>query len=443
MGFRFGLQIILCLTIPSLAFAQPVHVFSTVATRLRGAATLPSTCAAGEIYRDSDATTGQQIYLCESTNTWVLQGDGGGASGWTDDGTELRLTTSTDEVEIGSAATLSAKFAVNGDADEIQALIQGNATQTNDILVIENSAGTDILTGANGGIKVTGGLAATNLVSCDTIDTDASGIMYCGADSGAASGAPTDADYLVGTASSSLSAEIVVGTTPGGELGNTWASPTLDDSVTVTGWVMGDSTATTPSADDNDTSLATTAYVQTELSNGVVKSFNLPIYSAKLTGAFVVFTPPTADACTQGAQIDAGDGNWRLLFDATTDECATWQFIMPSNYASAPLLDVMFSMASGEANEVEFEAAVMCYTPTTDTANIGTASFSNVAVGTATTVSATAGEAYLQTITLTDDTCAAGDIVFVVLSTDANDATNDDATGDREVVGVNLRYTGL
>src|SRR3989304_468533 len=43
-----------------------------------------------------------------------------------------------------------------------------------------------------------------------------------------ASGAPTDADYLVGTANASLSAEIVVGTTPGGELGGTWAAPTVD-----------------------------------------------------------------------------------------------------------------------------------------------------------------------------------------------------------------------
>jgi hypothetical protein len=41
-------------------------------------------------------------------------------------------------------------------------------------------------------------------------------------------GAPTTVDYLVGTASGSLSAEIVVGTTPGGELGGTWASPTVD-----------------------------------------------------------------------------------------------------------------------------------------------------------------------------------------------------------------------
>ena len=41
-------------------------------------------------------------------------------------------------------------------------------------------------------------------------------------------GAPTNADYLVGTANADLSAEIVVGTAPGGELGGTWASPTVD-----------------------------------------------------------------------------------------------------------------------------------------------------------------------------------------------------------------------
>ena len=45
---------------------------------------------------------------------------------------------------------------------------------------------------------------------------------------GGGGGAPTDADYLVGTANGDLSAEIAVGTTPGGELGGTWASPTVD-----------------------------------------------------------------------------------------------------------------------------------------------------------------------------------------------------------------------
>jgi len=46
--------------------------------------------------------------------------------------------------------------------------------------------------------------------------------------SAAGGGAPTDADYLVGSAQGGLSAEIVVGTSPGGELGGTWASPTVD-----------------------------------------------------------------------------------------------------------------------------------------------------------------------------------------------------------------------
>ena len=40
--------------------------------------------------------------------------------------------------------------------------------------------------------------------------------------------APATPDYLVGTAQAALSAEIVVGATPGGELGGTWPSPTVD-----------------------------------------------------------------------------------------------------------------------------------------------------------------------------------------------------------------------
>lgn len=45
-------------------------------------------------------------------------------------------------------------------------------------------------------------------------------------------------DFLVGTATGTLSGEIAVGTTPGGELGGTWASPTLDDGVTVANWIL-------------------------------------------------------------------------------------------------------------------------------------------------------------------------------------------------------------
>jgi len=43
--------------------------------------TLPGTCTVGDTYMDTDAVSGQRFYLCESTNTWVLQGDGGGGGG--------------------------------------------------------------------------------------------------------------------------------------------------------------------------------------------------------------------------------------------------------------------------------------------------------------------------------------------------------------------------
>jgi uncharacterized protein with putative carbohydrate binding module len=76
--------------------------------------------------------------------------------------------------------------------------------------------------------------------SGEQLQTDGSGNLTWEA-AGSGSGAPTDADYLVGTANGSLSAEIVVGTSPGGELGGTWGSPTLDDSLTVDSWTLTNS----------------------------------------------------------------------------------------------------------------------------------------------------------------------------------------------------------
>lgn len=52
-----------------------------------------------------------------------------GIPGWTDDGTVVRLTTSTDNVTIGSA-TAGGKLFVDGDANEIQLQVEGFTTQT-------------------------------------------------------------------------------------------------------------------------------------------------------------------------------------------------------------------------------------------------------------------------------------------------------------------------
>lgn len=170
-------------------------------------------------------------------------------------------------------------------------------------------------------------------------------------------------------------------------------------------------------------------------------SIILPVQGAKLTGVFVTHTPAgcSTTASTQGAGIDAGDGNWRLLYDATTDEASIWQFRMPADYSSSPILKIGYSMTSATSLDVEYEGSIMCISDG-DSADIGTANFANC-VAVTETVPATAGHPSEISITLTDDSCASGDTVFIWLSTDADDATNDDATGDREVVHVMVTYT--
>ena len=195
---------------------------------------------------------------------------GGGTSGWTDDGTEVRLDTSTDDVEIGSAAGLSSKLGINGDSDEIQFILQGNATQTSNLFVFEQSDGTDVMTGSNATIQITNpispfvvtgairvqGLNCSANTNGGALTADPAGNIKCSNDdTSAGGGAPDDADYLVGTSNASLSAEIIVGTTPGGELGNTWASPTIDDSITVASWTLTSMTGSV--ADDVNFTLGT------------------------------------------------------------------------------------------------------------------------------------------------------------------------------------------
>ena len=41
--------------------------------------TAPGTCSVGDTFFDSDATAGNNVYGCTATNTWTLEGDGGGA----------------------------------------------------------------------------------------------------------------------------------------------------------------------------------------------------------------------------------------------------------------------------------------------------------------------------------------------------------------------------
>jgi hypothetical protein len=57
------------------------HDFGGATLEIPNSASLPGTCTVGMVYMDTDATSGQRIYACEATNSWVLQGGGGSGSG--------------------------------------------------------------------------------------------------------------------------------------------------------------------------------------------------------------------------------------------------------------------------------------------------------------------------------------------------------------------------
>lgn len=224
--------------------------------------------------------------------------------------------------------------------------------------------------------------------------------------------------------------------TPGGELGGTWASPTIDDSITVTGWVMGASTATTPSTDDNDTSLATTAFVQTEFA---YREFDL-----MPAGMILDDTAPPDLTIVEST----GTGTSRRLvadFDPTTDQFGYWTFVAPSDTTTGDiLLDVKwFTNDTGANEDAIWYAQISCTTE-------GDAdSMAEDAVGTANTAAENcnateANRLISTTITLSNtDSIAAGDSCTLVLGRDADDsigdADNDGLSSDARFVAVHVK----
>lgn len=140
-----------------------------------------------------------------------------------------------------------------------------------------------------------------------------------------------------------------------------------------------------------------------------------------------------------GVAANAG-GVAYYTFDDTTVEQLRFQGVVPDNYASGLTATLFYSMASANSGKVDFEVSVMCVTPD-DAADIDTDSFDTVNAANE-TVPGTAGYMSELDVALTNaDSAAAGDLIFLKLERDADDATNDTATGDAELRGIRLQYT--
>jgi len=82
-------------TCGSVVLSQAPTIVSPIVTtslNIPHSTSLPGTCSVGDQYMDTDATTGQRLYLCESANTWALQGDGGAGTGMTHGETMVRIS---------------------------------------------------------------------------------------------------------------------------------------------------------------------------------------------------------------------------------------------------------------------------------------------------------------------------------------------------------------
>lgn len=130
----------------------------------------------------------------------------------------------------------------------------------------------------------------------------------------------------------------------------------------------------------------------------------------------------------------------QLAFDAATDEMCYWQFRMPDDYASAPVLKVQYKMASATSGNVIVSGRIAAVSDG-DTTDVDAKALGTDNVSGATAVPGTAG--YLDEISLTltnADSVAAGDFVVVRFARDADNAS-DTATGDLELLHCTLAYT--
>ena len=67
---------------PTLSLASTFDVSGKTSTKpVKTGTTPPATCSIGELFYDTDAPPGQNLYGCTSSNVWTLQGDGGGGGG--------------------------------------------------------------------------------------------------------------------------------------------------------------------------------------------------------------------------------------------------------------------------------------------------------------------------------------------------------------------------
>jgi hypothetical protein len=150
--------------------------------------------------------------------------------------------------------------------------------------------------------------------------------------------------------------------------------------------------------------------------------------------------PPAANYAT----LDLRNYHPVLDFDPTTNESAIFSAVMPQSYSAATGVTVhLFWMATSDTTDthhVYWDAAFERDAP--NDLDLDSDSFAAVQSNDITHVNATSGKITETTIALTAgaqmDSVVAGDLFRLQIT---RDAANDDATGDAELLAVEIRET--
>jgi hypothetical protein len=158
---------------------------------------------------------------------------------------------------------------------------------------------------------------------------------------------------------------------------------------------------------------------------------------------FEIIVSPEGFVLPASAHPDRGvvQGRSYLAFDVSTVETARSKaFRMPAAYTGSGTLKaaIQYAMASATSGKVDFEVAVEALTPADAVDTDAAESFDTANAGNQ-TVPGTAGYLGELIITLTNkDSVAAGDYVRITIERDADDGTDDTASGDARVYSVTI-----
>lgn len=414
---------------------------------------VPGTCTIGMLFFDNNASAGVNLYGCTASNTWTLLGDGGGAGSVATD----TIWDVAGDLVYGTGSNTAARLGI-GTANQI---LQTNAGATAPEWTSTLAGLTSINFGSNpadaGRLRLSNNeslcweAATPGTDLCLTLNasdefeinaplniTSAAGAQLLTGVTSPSAPAGAEQWYFYADSVDNLPKYIYNGESE--QTFFTTANP--------------QTTASTPSANDNDTSIATTAYVQTELTAYAsdTVTFTNKTLDAEGTGNVLTIprriwlpaagcdntTPgsiwdlptssPAVAACVTGTNTQKGV----LDFADSANLSAQLTYALPTTWTGTVDARIKW-FTTATSGDVVLQLSTIC---------VGDAETDDPAFNTASTVTDTAkgtanqtNDASITTVTVTG--CAPGELLHIKIQRDSAHAS-DTLAATARLIGVEL-----